>query len=81
MKLKKSNLEKINNIVTKTREVNQAIGIMETDKIKMINEALYWDRELDEFKKEMTEKYGEEATVDLKDGTISNASKKLVSKK
>ncbi len=81
MKIKKANLDRINQIVTKLREANQSIGIMETNKIKMINEAMYWDNEYDTFKAEMVEKYGEDVKIDMSDGSISDASKTLTSVK
>ena len=77
MKIKKANLDKINEIVAKLREANQSIGVMETNKIKMINEAMYWDNEYNTFKAEMVEKYGEDVKIDMSDGSISDASKTL----
>tara|TARA_R110001606_G_scaffold85015_3_gene193007 strand:- start:346 stop:597 length:252 start_codon:yes stop_codon:yes gene_type:complete len=81
MKIKKANLDKINEIVAKLREANQSIGVMETNKIKMINEAMYWDNEYNTFKAEMVEKYGEDVKIDMSDGSISDASKTLTSVK
>ena len=81
MKIKKANLDKINEIVAKLREANQSIGVMETNKISLINEALHWDNEYNTFRAEMVEKYGEDVKIDMSDGTISDASKTLTAVK
>lgn len=77
LKLKKDNLEKIQNIVNNLSEATRSIGVMETKKLKIIDQALYWESEYEKFKQYVSEKYGEEAKIDMSDGSISGASKKL----
>jgi len=77
MKLSKSKLEEIRRIIESRNAVAVQIGNMEVQKLTLIDEAFKLDFQYNGFKTEMEERYGEGVQVDLKDGSITEASNDL----
>ena len=79
MKLSKKKLEKLNDIIQRRDESLRSIGLMALRKAQQVNIAYSTEVEYDEFKQEMTEKYGDDVQVDMQTGELINASNDLKS--
>ena len=77
MKLSKKQLENLSDIITRRDDSLKAVGALEMRKAQQLNGAYAVELEYEEFKKGMTEKYGEDVQIDMQTGEIVSPSNTL----
>ena len=77
MKLAKKQLEKLSDIITRRDDSLKAVRALELRKAQLLNSAYSVELEYEEFKNDMTEKYGDDVQIDMQTGDIVNPSNDL----